>query len=103
MTAARPDPVGPLAEAARLGRAMLARDVRDLVYEAWFAEAALSFAAAAAKRGWRVPDDDPHPATPLALFRLPPVRLPARRFGELPPIDPELARAIARAAKRPRP
>jgi hypothetical protein len=99
LSAPTPDPWELLAEAAELNAKMFAVDIKDLHYDAWFAERLLAFACAAQQRGWTVPDRDPHPSMPLALLRLPPMRVPDYPWSEPPAPDPELVRAIERVAK----
>jgi hypothetical protein len=99
LTAATPDPGRQLVVVAEINQKMFARDDKDFFYEAWFAEIAMSFAAAAAVRGWSIPDDAPHPSMPLSLLKLPPIKVPEHPWGELPAADPELAQMITRAAK----
>jgi hypothetical protein len=99
LTAPSPDPWDILAETAIVNAKMFAVDIKDLHYDAWFAEKVLAFACAAQQRGWVVPDRDPHPSMPLALMRLPPVPVPDYPWDQPPAPDPELVRAIERVAK----
>ncbi|APR75268.1 Hypothetical protein A7982_00614 [Minicystis rosea] len=99
LTAPSPDPFDLLAKVGELSAKVLGKEAQNLFYEAWFGEIALAFAAVAAERGWKIPDEDPHPSMPLALLRLPHASVPKRAWGDLPVIEPELAAAIERAAK----
>jgi len=98
LAAPTPDPFVQLGLVAEVNQRMFARDDRDLFYEAWFAELAMSFASAAAQRGWLVPGEDPHPSMPLRLLTLAPIDLPPHRWSALSPVDPALVSAIQRSA-----
>ncbi len=99
LTAEEPDPFRQLAVVAEINQKMFGRDDKDFFYEAWFAEIAMSFASAAVKRGWSIPGEDPHPSMPLRLLTLPPMSVPVHPWGQFPELDPELRKAIERAAK----
>jgi hypothetical protein len=99
LSASAPDPWDLLAEAAELNAKMFAADIKDLHYDAWFAERLLAFACAAQQRGWAVSDRDPHPSMPLGLLRLPPMRVPDYPWSEPPAPAPDLVRAIERVAR----
>ena len=99
LTSPAPDPWELLRAVAEINQKKFARDHKDLFYEAWFGEIAMSFACAAQQRGWVVPEEDPHPSMPLALLRLPPMPVPDYPWWEPPAPPPELVKAIERVAK----
>ncbi len=100
LTAPRPDPTSLLEKVGEANQKMLARDVKDqMIYEAWFAEAAMAFASVAVERGFRVPGVDPHPSMPLGLLALAPSAVPSRPKESSPAARSRSPESIERAAK----
>ncbi len=67
-------------------------------FEAYLCQWGLFLAALARDRGWKVPEEDPHPSMPLALLRLEPVRIDLSNEA-FAPADAEMKKRIGVARK----
>lgn len=67
-------------------------------FEAYLAQHGVAVACMARDRGWRMPEEDPHPSMPVALLRLAPIRIDLDDDRFSPP-SAEIKRRVRAATK----
>lgn len=93
----RPEPTNHLRKLAEANAAIWRYD--DIgTFEAYLCQWGLALACLARERGWRMPEEDPHPSMPLALLRLKPVKIDLSD-DKFPPPAADMKKRIGVARK----
>ena len=96
-TAKSPEPTKHLRRLAEANAALWRYD--DIgTFEAYLCQWGLALACVARDRGWKMPEEDPHPSMPLALLRLKPSKVDLSNDKFLPP-SADMKKRIAVARK----
>jgi hypothetical protein len=93
----KPEPTRQLRKLAEANAAIWRYD--DIgTFEAYLCQWGLALACLARDRGWKMPDEDPHPSMPLSLLRLKPIKIDLSNDKFSPP-GADMKKRIAAARK----